>query len=60
MKVGDLVRWSLWPQNGPAALGRLNEIGIVIDIGWTQNWIWVKWPSSDELTLARRDALVVQ
>jgi len=55
VKVGDLVCWT-------ERAARLNgdHIGIVVDIGWTQNWIWVKWPACDELTLARRDALVVQ
>ena len=55
MKIGDLVCWTK-----RAAQDYGDYIGIVVDIGWTQNWIWVKWPSSDELTLARRDALVVQ
>jgi len=54
MKVGDLVRWTK-----RAARAKGDHIGIVVDIGWTQNWIWVKWPFSEKLTLARRDALVV-
>ena len=59
MKKGDLVKWKKsarlpQPQSSFAA----DDVGIIINVGWTGNWVWILWCMIDTPQLCSKDALV--
>lgn len=61
MKTGELIRWKedvRLPDTSITGLKSAREnVGIVINIAWTGNWVWVKWPNLENLQLCRKNAL---
>ena len=61
MKTGDLIRWkenARLPDTSIAGPKSAREdVGIVINLAWTGNFVWVKWPNLENLQLCRKNAL---
>ncbi len=59
MKKGDLVKWkksARLPE--PQSFSAADDVGIIINVAWTGNWVWILWGMIGTPQLCNKDALV--
>ena len=48
MKKGDLVKWKKSARlPKPWSFSAEDDVGIIINVAWTGNWVWILWGMID-------------